>query len=309
MADWRERLLELLSQDGVTEPPFLSPWRQGLVLALKILGWIILLQVFSAIPVAILAEVLPRPIVAPVCGVVAAGCLALVCWFGMPAFHQLYREALQLRLGLTPTHLLETARRPPVLYLRSFHFDAATAHVQGWVDRLPLTLGVPGAELKLVQVLSSWAPVLAIARPGETDLPFGAARFFVRQDLWQEKLAALVSLCGLVVLATGHSSGLEWEIRHLVANLPPRRLLLWLHIHVGSRTPEARMAEWARFREAHREIFPKPLPEDVASARFICFDDDWTACRLPERPPSLAQRLLVNATANCLRPFLRDRLG
>jgi len=37
---------------------------------------------------------------------------------------------------------------------------------------------------------------------------------------------AIVPLCQLVVWTTGHTEGLRWEIKHLLENVPPQKLLL-----------------------------------------------------------------------------------
>lgn len=49
---------------------------------------------------------------------------------------------------------------------------------------------------------------------------------YARQDVWQQTVEAIVPLCQLVVWTTGHTEGLRWEIKHLLENVPPQKLLL-----------------------------------------------------------------------------------
>jgi hypothetical protein len=54
-------------------------------------------------------------------------------------------------------------------------------------------------------------------------------------------------------------------------SVPPQKLLLWLHVNIGRWSKAHRDCEWAKFREAYKDVFPKELPADAASMRFIAF--------------------------------------
>ncbi len=41
-ADWRERLLNTLASDGISEPPYVPVWRLALINYLKAFAWILL---------------------------------------------------------------------------------------------------------------------------------------------------------------------------------------------------------------------------------------------------------------------------
>jgi len=139
---------------------------------------------------------------------------------------------------------------------------------------LPLNITLPAPELALMMRLSAYAPVIAVGKPGEIVPPLGAARFYVSQELWQDTVKAIVPLCSLVVLATGHTEGLRWELEHLVQNCPPERLLLWPHVHICKWSAEKREAEWESFLRVCHGIFPEPLPQDINRVRFIAFAED-----------------------------------
>jgi hypothetical protein len=87
--------------------------------------------------------------------------------------------------------------------------------------------------------------------------------------------------------------------------------LLWLHFNIGKRTQAERNGEWAQFRESYRDIFPKPLPEDAAKARFIAFEDDWTPVAIPGAGyrPSIWERVWSWPSTYGLEPVLKRRLG
>jgi hypothetical protein len=159
-------------------------------------------------------------------------------------------------------------------------------------------------------MLGRHAPVLAIGKPGEFAPPFGAVRFYVRQDIWQRTVQAIVPLCQFVVWTSGDTEGLRWEIQHLRETVPPRKLLIWVHANIGKQGKAQRDAEWAQFREAFSDVFPKPLPVDAASTRFIAFDDDWSPIAIPGPGyrPTLWELIASWPKTYGLEPLLRKRL-
>ena len=105
---------------------------------------------------------------------------------------------------------------PPVLYLRSFEDDATASAFRGDLTE----------EENLVRALAHIGPVVAIGKPGE-ELPLaGASRFYVTDDRWQERVAELVGRARLVVIRTGLSPGLMWELRTVLKLSEPSRVLL-----------------------------------------------------------------------------------
>jgi hypothetical protein len=232
------------------------------------------------------------------------------CWFAYPGIHRAYHEAAQIRLGYQPAQVLQKAKHPPVLFLRSFEFDTLSSAIPWWQERLPINVSLPTAELDLVQMISRHAPVLAIGRPGEFAPPFGAVRFYVRDDISQRTVQAMVPLCQFIVWTSGHTEGLRWEIHHLREAVPPRKLLIWVHANIGNQRKARRDAEWAEFRRVYSDVFPKELPADAASTRFIAFEDDWTPIPIPgPRYRLTLWELIASWPSNYgLEPLLRKRL-
>lgn len=93
----------------------------------------------------------------------------------------------------------------------------------------------------------------------------------------------MTPLCQLIIWTTGHTEGLRWEIEHLNETVPPKRLLLWLHVRAGAWKRKQRNLEWAKFVDAYQNSFPRSLPWELKRTRFIGFYDDWTPISIPGR--------------------------
>jgi hypothetical protein len=241
--------------------------------------------------------------------VACAAVFAVIAWRVLPASNLLMRETAKVFIGRDPLHAIRRARRPPILFLRSFDFDSIAATVPSWRTYIPILGIFPSPEVWLVQLLRWRGPVIAIGRVGETKPPPGALRFYVEQDKWQRTVEQLVPLCQFVVWTTGHTAGLRWEIEHLIKHIDPLRLILWVHVHVEQGTDKARQTEWSQFVEACGDIFPKRLPHDVKRARFITFDAAWNPHVLPSASyrPSLWERTISLPRYYGLSTLLRER--
>jgi hypothetical protein len=98
---------------------------------------------------------------------------------------------------------LDSDRRSPVLYLRSF-LDDKTA-----------ITATDTHEEHLSVVLREIGPMIAIGRPGDRLAPAGAERRYITDEDWQKEVADLMSAARVVVIQAGASAGLLWEISTL----------------------------------------------------------------------------------------------
>jgi len=75
-------------------------------------------------------------------------------------------------------------------------------------------------------------------------------------------------------------------------------------------TAAQRDSEWAKFREAYRDVFPKELPAEAATMRFIAFEKDWTPIAIPGPGyrPSHGKLIWSWPKTYGLEPFLKQRL-
>jgi hypothetical protein len=189
------------------------------------------------------------------------------------------------RFVFDPHAAIAGADKPPVLLLRAFALDRVSQLMQDLLNDeqrfVSVFVGPRGGSFRSEIPTADYRPVLAIGRPGDAEPVLGATRFHVRADMWQKTVEELVPLCALVVWTTGHTRSLHWEIQHLVMTIPPRRLLLWVHVHVGPSQPIWRASEWARVLNMCADVFPKPLPKDAENIDAIAFDDDWTPIPIP----------------------------
>lgn len=173
--------------------------------------------------------------------------------------------------------------RPPVIYMRSFKDDAAASMPvmsgpPGWAVLFPKEL-VTEEEL-VARILNDFGPMVTIGRPGEALRELGAARMYVGEQAWHEKVTELMQSAKLVVLRLGQTEGLWWELEQAIGKMRPEQLLVFVP-RIGDKA--AREA----IRRRAEAVFPKPLPEfahsnsswgNVGSLRGVLyFDPDWTA--------------------------------
>jgi uncharacterized RDD family membrane protein YckC len=127
--------------------------------------------------------------------------------------------ALQRRFGwfvgkhFSPAaeHVLAEDTRRPILLLRSFEADEQfTVRRASWVQRLFGPGRVP-LEVALTRELTDFGPVIAIGRPGEPLPPHGAARQYVSNDQWQQRVTEYVGKSQMVLVMLGETEGLRWE--------------------------------------------------------------------------------------------------
>ena len=179
--------------------------------------------------------------------------------------------------------ILTTDPRPPVIYMRSFKDDAAASMPvmsgpPGWAILFPKEL-VTEEEI-VAHILNDFGPMVTIGKPGEQLRELGAARMYVSDQEWQEKVAALMRSAKLVVLRLGQTEGLWWELEQSIGKLRPEQLLVFV-----PRVREKAAREAIRRRA--EALFPKPLPEFTRSDKLVAgvgllrgilyFDPDWTA--------------------------------
>lgn len=323
--EWRDRVVTALAGDGVELPPHIRAWRASadtlFVYFAGTYALALLVQIGDLLHGLGTTGALQLPergerwyFLASTLAVVPA---AVVYYLMLRPLH--FMSARRLRMAFGGTNALYAtvrSRYPPILYLRSFPFDeraSATGKLMGWIER-NFGFGLiedDTAEMKVVRALRRFGPVLAIGRPGELRVPPGALRFYVRDDIWQSKIEEIAPACQLVVLATGDSAGLQWELEHVARVLDPRRVLIWPHVNVGQLSAEQRREEWQRLDARIRDVLPQRLPswDRVREARFIAFDMQWAPICIPNEAcsPPMWERLVTRPSIYGLTTFMRYR--
>jgi hypothetical protein len=214
-----------------------------------------------------------------------------------------YRER-QRKTFLTAEALLMRDGRPHVLYLRSFRADATTSRL----------LNLSTEEQELACALVDIGPFIAFGEPGEQTPDPGAARMYVEDEHWREKIEDLISNSRLVVARIGNTESFLWEMATAKRLLKPESLLLLL--------PDNK-DEYEEFRRKVRGIFPHQLPDyefesgdrsfksHISCDAILYFQADWVPLLQKLKPTILRQNYWVPGVPIfkvALRPVY-DQLG
>jgi hypothetical protein len=268
-SSWRPRLLASLRDCGVQRPP-----RSGTGYRVLASIIVVVLAVISLIGKELSKGLRTEGdlIFGQIIGVV----WLLFCIFVVYRLRNwLWRQAWKGSAASAEDELGRPDSRRPILYLRSFLLDDRINH-RSFSERFLGAYPSDTAEQAITKTLRKTGPTIAIGRPDERLPPLGAARFYVSHDRWQQKVQDVAAEAQFVVLATGTTEGLRWEVSHLVATVPPQKIILWAHPHLLRLGSQEIEAEWTKFRAALGDVFPKPLPERLGEARFLYFTEDWT---------------------------------
>jgi hypothetical protein len=147
----------------------------------------------------------------------ALGALACLGFMSLAAVYYFWTQAKRAA-SLSVAEATQEDPRPPFLLLRSFVDDMTPIE-----RKLPFTMWQPsdlfsGAwtlEEAVEKVLRRYGPVISIGRPGEKRPPAGAARTYVANDEWQDRVKEFIAESRRVVVILGNTEGLEWEYRQL----------------------------------------------------------------------------------------------
>lgn len=151
--------------------------------------------------------------------------------------------------------------RAPFLYLRSFRSEAAVFE----------------AEEGLAELLGPHGPLVAIGAPGERLPPLGAARLYVEDYHWRERVSELIDAARIVFLYADNTQGVGWEYETLRTRFDPRRTILLV-----PSDPEIYEAFRLHVHRATADTLP-PFPSEKDSryatqsvAGLVAFDAGWS---------------------------------
>lgn len=188
--------------------------------------------------------------------------------------------------------ILRQDSRPPVVYLRSFSDESNDQSFSSYFRGAwsPTIAGsVPGwaprEQDSLAPILSQVGPYVAIGKPGERLPELGASRAYVSDSDWQTCVSQWISAARLIVIRTGATRGLRWELGEVVRQGKLTCLLLIL---------PSRADDYSAFREWACEVLPHQLPNQQPRQRLMIFN-------LTLQPAPLPARTTVTKT---LQPFL-----
>jgi len=134
--------------------------------------------------------------------------------------------------------LLAHDRRKPTLLLRSFRDDEIKCReIRRPLPGLP-NLGTRRFEQGIAGTLHAFGPLVAVGAPGEAIPKIGAARTYLREDLWQDAVARFIGAALLIVMIAGDTQWIKWELHRIVEMGRLRHLLILMPPDVGERRRE-----------------------------------------------------------------------
>lgn len=228
------------------------------------------------------ASLLGAGILAPYLVALALGLTTAFLYLG-------YRMSAQ-----SATRLRGRDARAPILFLRSFQDDGrGTFNVSDWrasflgiqavqgihflgplansnpvrLFRLLVGRGGDTSEEQLAGYFGSRGPFIAIGRPNEGLPTTGAARDYVADEVWRDRVDAWMAESQLVVIQPGASSGIWWEIERALEGIPRQRLLFCLLSF------DRRPSEYETFALRLRSVLGADIPLYRGDALFMAFDE------------------------------------
>jgi hypothetical protein len=186
--------------------------------------------------------------------------------------------------------VLAEDERAPIVFLRPFDADDSESD-RSWSSRVrasPWERYITHEE-RLARTLRKVGPFVAVGDPTEELPQLGAARVYAADEDWQATVDEWTARAGVVLLQTGESEGLGWEVQNVVALGTPERVILSLP-PAGKRKGRSRQERYDAFRRRFGDVFPRGLPESMGHCLFAYFNSDWTPQLLGERGVPLPAR-------------------
>lgn len=203
--------------------------------------------------------------------------------------------------------LLAVDHRPPILFLRSFDDDEKHNYASSNRALLDFSL-----ETRLSNHFSRFGPFVAIGSPKEPVPQIGAARVLLSDDEWQPRILRWMQEAKLIIMYSGKTHWVNWELRQVVKNECATRLILMIPEIKGWRRSKRNKEISARVEQI-REVF-KGTPweeellqfDDFAGLRAMLFRPDGSMVMVKSRSRSrdsyhlaalVAHSILINPDA------------
>jgi len=183
--------------------------------------------------------------------------------------------------------LLAVDRRPPILFLRSFDDDEKQHYENPGKALLDFSL-----ETRLSNHFLRFGPFVAIGSPKEPIPLPGAARVFLSDDEWQPKILLWMKSAKVIIMYSGKTHWVNWELQKVLENKCVTRLILIIP-EVKDRRKSKRKAEISARVDRVQEVF-KNTPwekallqlDDLTTLRAMLFHLDGTMVIIKSRSRS-----------------------
>jgi PQQ-dependent catabolism-associated CXXCW motif protein len=145
--------------------------------------------------------------------------------------------------------LLGLDKRPPTLFLRSFDDDEKQRFSGSQRALLDFSL-----ETRLANHFSQFGPFVAVGSPKDSVPQIGAARVMLSDDAWQARVLEWIAHSRLIVMYSGKTRWVNWELRRIIECGRATRLILMIpEIRAWRRAK--RRPEFAARAEHMRRVF------------------------------------------------------
>ena len=211
--------------------------------------------------------------------VVAVGLSAILC---ISLWWRILLVGQQM-MAIDAIQKLQVDPRPPVVYLRPFSEDTRVA------SNIPLgkQIGIYASsgfqlwrrhaskEQLISKRLKHLGPFIAIGRPGDRLCPLGAARLYVSDDEWQEKVKLLIRHAEALIIVPDDSEGTLWELNTISRSIEPQRVLIIVP------NPSIRPLGYAKVRRIIASTLNINIPEDSKTVEAYFVNGDGIPVALP----------------------------
>lgn len=165
--------------------------------------------------------------------------------FGLSyGLYLIFRTAARKSAITSMQALLKTDKRRPVLFLRPFEDDQVLFHKprRRSIFRF-IRIGEEPKffEHQVLEEMTEIGPVVAIGNRGRKGVPFGAARDFLPDDVWRDRVMGLIGSSRVIVVVLNETPGVWWEIQAILSQGAVEKTLFvfpW-----GSMTKTARLRD------------------------------------------------------------------
>jgi hypothetical protein len=203
--------------------------------------------------------------------------------------------------------LLAVDRRAPILFLRSFDDDEKQRFASSQKALLDFSL-----ETRLSNHFSRFGPFVAIGSPKEAVPQPGAARVLLSNDEWQPRVVRWMKDAQVIIMYSGKTHWVNWELRQVIENACSTRLILMIPEIKKWRSAKRSEEISARVKQI-REVFQGTPWEDelsnydnFAQLRAMLFRADGSMIMVKSRSRSrdsyhlaalMAHQLMIEADA------------
>jgi hypothetical protein len=183
--------------------------------------------------------------------------------------------------------LLAVDRRPPILFLRSFDDDEKLTYRGPNRALLDFSL-----ETRLSNHFSKFGPFIAIGSPKETVPQIGAARVLLSNDEWQPRVLHWMRDAALIIMYSGKTQWVNWELRKTIENACVTRLILMIPEIKAWRRSKRNKEISARVQQVRQVFKSTPWEEeleqfdDFARVRAMLFRPDGSMVMIKSRSRS-----------------------